>query len=382
MRLRNTLMIGQITICAFLLVCSGVCIRGARAMEAFDPGVKTRGAMFAQLSEKNRPQALRRLAAERAVESIAAVSSVPLDGLAPSLTISVAGRGITLRAWHNHVSHEFFHVLDVRLLAGRTFTAAEEKESAPVVILSELAARTLWPKGSAVGREIEIRREPEDNWGEALPKYSKVRVVGVARNIITCSVPYGPDPSLVYFPTAVDGHTALVARVNGDVETVRRKVASDLDATFPGALQQIHPMDQAFAGNVYPFRVASWVGLALGGLALLLTLSGIYGVLSYLITQRTKEIGIRMALGATSGAVARLVLRQSGRLALIGICIGAAMALGVSRLMASHLVFINTFDALAYGGGIVLVAVSALAAAYIPSRRAARIDPGTTLRYD
>jgi ABC-type antimicrobial peptide transport system permease subunit len=134
--------------------------------------------------------------------------------------------------------------------------------------------------------------------------------------------------------------------------------------------------------NLYPFRMAAWIGSALGGLALVLTLSGIYGVLSYLITQRTKEIGIRMALGATTGGVIRLVLRQSGRLALIGIGLGTVLALVVSRLLASQMVLVNTFDLLAYSGGMLLVAAAALIAAYIPSRRAARIDPLTTLRYD
>src|ERR1700730_1060053 len=214
------------------------------------------------------------------------------------------------------------------------------------------------------------------------PKYPAARVVGVARNIVTCSIPYGPDAPLIYFPATPAEQNSLIIRVRGNVETVRRALVADLDSMFPGALDQMHPMDQAFAVNVYPFRVASWVGSALGGLALLLTLSGIYGVLSYLITQRTKEIGIRMALGATTGGVTRLVLKQSGRLAVIGIGLGTALALGVSRMFASHLVFINTFDLLAYSGGVLLVAAAALAAAYFPSRRAARIDPVTTLRYD
>jgi ABC-type antimicrobial peptide transport system permease subunit len=117
-------------------------------------------------------------------------------------------------------------------------------------------------------------------------------------------------------------------------------------------------------------------------LALVLTLSGIYGVLSYLVTQRTKEIGIRMALGATTGNVTRLVLGQSGRLAAIGILLGTALALGVSKWFAAHLVFINAFDLLAYVAGGLLVVAASLGAAYIPSRRAARINPVTTLRYD
>ncbi|HET8827267.1 MAG TPA: FtsX-like permease family protein [Terriglobales bacterium] len=124
------------------------------------------------------------------------------------------------------------------------------------------------------------------------------------------------------------------------------------------------------------------IGAALGGLALFLTLTGIYGVLSYFVTQRSKEIGIRVALGATTRAVVGLVLKQLLRLTAIGICLGLGLVLCVSRLLASNLVFMRGFDAAAFAAGILLVASSALAAGYIPSRRAAQIDPIQTLRYD
>jgi ABC-type antimicrobial peptide transport system permease subunit len=122
--------------------------------------------------------------------------------------------------------------------------------------------------------------------------------------------------------------------------------------------------------------------MAIGVLALLLTLSGIYGVLSYVVSQRTKEIGIRMALGATTGAVTGLVLKQSMRLGIMGTALGGVLALGVSRILASGLVMIDTFDVLPYIGGALLVLSACAAAAYFPSRRAARIDPNFTLRYD
>ena len=174
----------------------------------------------------------------------------------------------------------------------------------------------------------------------------------------------------------------MLIRVNGNVENTRLRLDKELSALTGEEIEDIHSMDQGFAMSVYPFRVGSWIGSLLGGLALILTLSGIYGVLSYLVTQRTKEIGIRMALGATTGDVTRLVLAQSGRLAAVGIVVGTALALGVSRWFAAHLVFINAFDLLAYAGGGLLVVAASLGAAYIPSRRAARINPVTTLRYD
>lgn len=133
---------------------------------------------------------------------------------------------------------------------------------------------------------------------------------------------------------------------------------------------------------MYAFRAASMIGAAPGGLALFLTLTGIYGVLSYFVTQRSKEIGIRVALGATTRAVVGLVLKQLLRLTAIGICLGLGLVLCVSRLLASNLVFMRGFDAAAFAAGILLVASSALAAGYIPSRRAAQIDPIQTLRYD
>jgi ABC-type antimicrobial peptide transport system permease subunit len=133
---------------------------------------------------------------------------------------------------------------------------------------------------------------------------------------------------------------------------------------------------------MYAFRAAAMIGAAVGGLALLLTLSGIYGVVSYFVTQRTKEIGIRVALGATASGVIVLVLKQSLRLIAIGTVLGTGLAIALSRLLAANLVFMRSFDAAAFFAGVLLVASTALAAGYIPSRRAAQIDPIQTLRYD
>jgi ABC-type antimicrobial peptide transport system permease subunit len=155
-----------------------------------------------------------------------------------------------------------------------------------------------------------------------------------------------------------------------------------LAALGPGAIGDIHSLDQYRAGALYAFRLASMIGAAVGGLALLLTLSGIYGVVSYFVTQRTKEIGIRVALGATTRTVTGLVLKQSLRLTVFGLVLGIGLAIGLSRLLASIWPFMQVFDAAAIGGGVLLVASTALAAGYIPSRRAAQINPIQTLRYD
>lgn len=368
MRLRNTLVIVQITVCALLLICSGVLIRGESAMRSFDVGYKTHGMIGIVPPEKARTVILQRLRSDSAVQAIAEAESIPLNGTLPAVSISAGPKASD--GWYNQVSPEFFSLLGIPIIEGRNFTPDEAESGAPVVVISQLTAARLWPKGDALGREIFIRHNAQ---------YSSARVVGVTRNIISCSIPYGPDPPLVYFPATTG---KLLIRVNGNVEAARLRLDKELSTLAGEDIRDIHTMDQSFALSVYLFRIGSWLGSLLGGLALLLTLSGIYGVLSYLVSQRTKEIGIRMALGARIGAVTRLVMMQSMRLAVVGIGLGTALALGVSRFLASHLVFVNTFDLWAYAAGVFLVVAAALGAAYFPSRRAARIDPVTTLRYD
>ncbi|HLK21261.1 MAG TPA: ABC transporter permease, partial [Bryobacteraceae bacterium] len=381
MRLRNMLVIVQITVCALLLICSGVLVRGEASMRSFDVGYRTHGVIGMTLPEKSRDAMMRRLRTDSTVDSIAAAGSIPLNGILPSVLISERNDAKTTDAWYNFVSPEFFSLLEVPILDGRNFSPSEALSGAPVAIVSQLTAARLWPNSSAIGREMFIRKDTRTSWGSPLPAYSAVRVIGVTRNIISCTIPYGPDAPLVYLPATTAKYSVLI-RVKGNVEKARLRLDKELSALTGEEVEDIHSMDQGFALSVYPFRVGSWIGSLLGGLSLILTLSGIYGVLSYLVTQRTKEIGIRMALGATTGNVTRLVLRQSGRLAAIGLVVGMALALGVSRWFAAHLVFINAFDLLAYAGGGFLVVAAALSAAFFPSRRAARINPVTTLRYD
>ena len=177
----------------------------------------------------------------------------------------------------------------------------------------------------------------------------------------------------------------MLIRVKGDAPVARRGLEMTLEKAAPGAVDEIIPVQDAVDGLIYPFRVAFWISSLLGGLALVLTVSGIYGVMSYVVTQRTREIGIRMALGATTADVTGIVLRQSMMMAGAGLLAGAFLALGVSRLLASVLspvIMLDTFDRLANAGAIGLVLLASAAAAYVPSRRAAEVDPATTLRFE
>ena len=212
-----------------------------------------------------------------------------------------------------------------------------------------------------------------------------IRVIGLVSNVRSGSlISDAPDSPCLYFPTnaRAAGESSLLVRVKGDASVAKRGLEIALEKSAPGAVDEIIPVQEAIAALTYPFRVAFWISALLGGLALVLTVSGIYGVMSYLVTQRTKEIGIRMALGATTGHVTGIVLRQSLKMTVAGVVTGAFLAPGASRLLASVLIMVNTFDRLAYIGGIVLAILASAAAAYFPSRRAAQVDPATTLRFE
>jgi predicted lysophospholipase L1 biosynthesis ABC-type transport system permease subunit len=252
-----------------------------------------------------------------------------------------------------------------------------------VVVISEATARRFWPNRDALGRSVRITLDPTLDRYKKLPKFTAARVIGIVPDVISGFAWEGKDPACLYFPTSIrrGGNLSLLVRVKGDPQAGRRMLDTALTRTAQAA-DYITPMAQVLALQIYPFRVAFWISALLGGVALLLTLSGIYGVMSYLVSQRTREIGIRMALGATAGGVIRIVLTQAMRLTALGVGVGVLFALGVSRMFASEFVMVNTFDAFAYAGGVTLVAAAAIAAAYLPSRRAARVDPASTLRSD
>jgi hypothetical protein len=281
---------------------------------------------------------------------------------------------------YNRVSPEYFGIYGIAI-RGRNFSTAEADAEAPVVIVSETAARRLWPQGNALGRTLNYvgyERQP----------IQSALVVGIARDsIYTFAQPNSenaPTRALLYFPMglkAKHGLVYLLVRMNGNPESARRAVEEAVESVAPGEAS-ISSAQELLDRYFYPMRALASISEFLGVLALLLTVSGVFGVSSYAMTQRRKEFGIRVALGAGEARVMGLALRQSLRLAAVGAAMGVLAALAVARVIAHSLTQIDLFDLGGYAGGVLVVMAAALAAAWVPARRATRVDPAVTLRCD
>jgi ABC-type antimicrobial peptide transport system permease subunit len=191
------------------------------------------------------------------------------------------------------------------------------------------------------------------------------------------------DASCLYFPTyaGAERQTLLVSAARGK-DGGRRDIQAALDQISPELADQINPLDEIHQAMIFPFRIAFWVAGFLGALAILLTVTGIYGVLSYLVSQRTKEIGIRMALGAGSRTVVRMVVSQCMLLVAIGSAIGATLALLVAPVFANQVEAVQPYDPTAYLDAMLLIALAALGASLRPAQQAAAVDPLSALHCD
>jgi hypothetical protein len=284
---------------------------------------------------------------------------------------------------YSRVSASYFDVLGIAVVHGRVFTKQEEEGAAPAVILSEAAARRLGLGASVLGRTIHLDVPNATRGDTTLRSLQNDRVVGVDRDAVVNSVENGKDRPVLYFPAMLESAgCCLLSRVRGDPPAVKRQLDAELERSAPGAVDRIDRLETFVTGAIYPYRVAYWVAVALGLIALGMTVTGVYGVVSFVVGQRAREIGVRIALGATTTNVLRLVLRQSFRHALIGCAIGSALALGVARILASNIEQMPAFDLVAFAVASVCVLTACLVAAFVPSWRAATIEPTVTLRCD
>jgi predicted permease len=279
-------------------------------------------------------------------------------------------------AQFNTVATNYFDVMGIDIVKGRPFSPTDRVGSPLVAVINQTMARTLWPNQSAVGKHIKVGND--QHWRE---------VIGVARDVKRRTLTEEPSPYLYLsmsqpMPFWRTSSTILIQTQlpPESVVTPARNVVRSLDSRIP--LYGIRTLSQQFAYSYWQQRIAGWLIGAFATLALLLAAVGVYGVISYEVTARTREVGIRMALGARQHEVLGLVLRRGAILAACGIGLGAVAGLLLTRALKALLFGISSYDPATFALTALLLATVALAASFVPARRAARVDPMVALRYE
>jgi predicted permease len=386
-RARHALIAVQVGASALLLICAGIFLRSSFAAASINPGVRISDTIVVWIANESRRAALLEAMAAHPLVAAVAASSERTPAFAEAETdqpAEVSSKPVVQIG----ASPEYFAVLDIALVEGRGFSQVERSPDAGVAVVSDTLARNFWPNRGAVGQVVRLRpSQPDMPATPPLPSRAYT-VVGVVRDV---NGPLAPDffPSWgVYVPVGVDSPgTSLTVRVHGDAEQARQTLIKHLTRVDPG-LGEVDTMRTIAGTQTYILQIAFWVAVVLGGLALALTVSGLFSVLSYLVEQRAKDMGVRLALGATAGTVVRLVLSQSLRPVAIGLGAGGGLAAALAILLmstsgASEIGnFVHVFDPAAYTVSLLVIIMSCVLAASIPALRAARIDPIATLRQD
>jgi|SRR5580704_2504029 predicted permease len=385
--LSSALVVAQISLSLFLLVSAGLFIRSIRNAQAFNPGFNSEGVLLASYdlfpagyTNANGLEFDRQLLAK--METLPGVQSVSLSNYVPMGftfdTTTVNPEGYvpqpheSMNVQEVHVAPNYFRTLQIPLLSGRDFTRQDTPDSQPVVIVSQALADRYWPGQEAIGKRIHVY----EDW---------CTVVGVAKNINSSRKLYDSPQAFLYIPLLqqYSQQTIINVRVSGDpliFAATAENTVHEFNADLP--IYDVTTLATHMKLATIGYRVAGTFVGAFGLLALVLAAIGIYGVVAYSTRQRTREIGIRMSLGAQMSDVFRLVLGKGVRLTLFGLAIGFVVSLVLTRSLSGLLFGVTAADALTYSGVAILLTVVALAACYIPARRAMRVDPMVALRYE
>ena len=383
---RNFLIGLQVSASALLLISAAVFLRSAFDAATFESGMRTSDTVGVQIANEATRNAI--VQAVTAEPSVAAVAASWPD--APGAAFAETN-GVKTAVGYKFISPEYFSVLDIAVVRGRAFTPAERSSNLSLAVVSETTARAMWPNADAVGQVIRLDPEPtsEPTPGDTPALETQTfTVIGVVRDVAGFRIaPF--KKAVVYVPASASmPRTSLTARVHGDPELVRQTLVNRLTTINPDMARQVLTFRTMARADTYLLQLAFSLTVILGGLALTLTLSGLFGVLSYLVEQRTREIGVRMALGATARDVTRLVLSQSLRPVGLGLLIGGGSAAGLATALlatpgaAAIGDIVHVLDPVAYAVSLLIIVAACLVAAALPATRAARLNPTRALRYD
>lgn len=406
-RLRDVLVAGQVAACLVLLISSALLLRGSQRALSTDPGYDIKNVLYLQVfhpessarSSARSPQIAQTLeqhiAALLGVQGVTRASRPPIAGGQRWIAISRASEDASPQRQNqpappevgfSYIFANYFDVLGIPLLRGRAFTRAEVEGSASVAIVSEATAHQLWQGEDPIGKRIRIGKlQPGSHFAGEEQIFAESEIVGVARDVRSMDL-RKLDDGYLYLPlskSAVwDG--LFLMRTAGEPTTLLSPLA--------GTVRMLHIETPVLAGalgtmvSFDPYFVISRIGGLLstivGSLGLLLACMGVYGMVSYSVVQRTREIGIRMALGAQSREVQGLVLKSGLRPVAFGIAFGVAASLGVSQILRAILFGLDPADAYSFLGVSALLVMVAMLSIWLPARRATQVDPLIALRYE
>ena len=394
-RARQALVVVQTALALVLLVGSGLMVRSYRNLRALDPGFDPSSALTFRISLPGsayddgravasfHAQLLDRLRQLPGVESVGATSHQPLAGCCSGTAHvledqPVAPGSLPPMFWYSTVSDGYFEAMGIPLVEGRAFTSAERDSTASGVIVSEALARKYWPEGSALGKRLRLS-DDSAGW---------YAIVGVAGNVRDRALVEEPS-EMVYWPMGATTERDDVGQVRSmsyvirtprpdDVAPLARREVWALDPDLP--IAESSTLETIVSDNMVRMSFTMLALVVASAIALLLGAVGLYGVISYLVTQRAGEIGIRLALGARPSQVRRMVTWQGVRLAAIGLVLGFGGALALTRLMQGILFETEPTDPVTFASVSVFLAGVALCASYLPALRASRIDPAASLK--
>jgi predicted permease len=401
-RVRQLLVTAQVGLAFTLLMGAGLLLASFRALLHVNPGFNPSGVVSASLAlpraRYSYPEGLRdfmnrALAAIRAIPGVSyagATEAIPLGGDHNDSVILAEGYQMKpgeslISPLHIRVTPGYFEALGISMVRGRPFNDRDNETAPRVIIVDERLARHFWPTSDPLGRRMYFPGDPKDLL-KIDERTTWFTVVGVARTLRYENLDdSGAIVGAYYLPNAqqpASGFT-FALKTAGDPASMVRAMRAEISRLDPDlALFDVHSMTERIDLSLSSRRTSMLLSNAFGGVALFLASLGIYGVLAYLVAQRTREIGIRVALGSTRGGILRLVLREGIRLVAMGFALGIAGAALLQKAVATQIYGIRPYDPLVLAGVMTLLAGIALAACAVPARRAMGVDPLVVLRYE
>ncbi|MGA2421572.1 MAG: ABC transporter permease, partial [Candidatus Acidiferrum sp.] len=387
-RLRGVLVVSQVAVSLFLLVGAGLLVRALEKAQAVSPGfemksvlvvstnMQLRGYDAARAKEFQRELA-ERLAGVPGVQSTGLARTAPLGSSFAITRIAVEGHAESPLSRlalvnFNTVSPGYFETLKIAIVRGRSFSAQDLAQQARVAVISEALAKRYWPGTDPIGKRFN---------GGGNSAYREV--IGVAKDVRSVYL-WSSDEPYLYLPVtpAEASDMQLFVRTDRNAGAVMGAIADSVRIMDSGLRVSTQRLDENLALWIWPSQLGAALAATLGFFALFLAAAGIYAVMAYAVTQRTREIGIRMALGSQNTDLLKLLLGEGMRLVGVGAAIGLLAAAGGSRLLAKFLYGLNAVDGLAFASVSALLMVVALLACWLPARRAMRVDPMMALRHE